>query len=270
MKLLILLLTLSSTAYSAPARKNVLSSLFNLEVRMGKVPGISMATTIGHSNDVGTSVETLMPGTGSIAPDALISTPATVTVSSSDANDTSAGSGARTVLLSGLDSNLDPISETITMNGQTGVTSANTYKWIQSFAVLTTGATGSNEGIIYVGTGTVTAGKPAVLLGSGEIGANISQTAAYMVPNGKIFHPRQVTIALGDSTKFLSVEIYIRNAATTLYVKALEVNAPAGYWTQTVEAFAGQGEGTVIESRAAVDSATATATVALAGYLVDE
>ena len=240
---------------------------FSLESRRGNVSDVTKVSTIGHANDVGSANETIQPGTGTIAPDALIATPATVTVSSTSANDTSAGTGARTLLLSGLDASGDTQSETITMNGQTAVTSANTYKWIQSMVVLTAGTTGSNEGDLYAGTGTVTAGKPAVLLCSGEIGANISATSAYMVPNGHIFHPTQVSIIFSDSTKQVTADIYIRNATTGLYLKVLEINAPAGYWIQPVDAFGGQPSGTIIEIRASIVSGTTSLTSAIAGYL---
>lgn len=240
---------------------------FSFEARRGNVSGVTKTTTIGHANDVGTSLETLMPGAGSISPDALIATPATVKVSSTDANDTSAGSGARTLLLSGLDSSGVVQTETITLNGQTEVVSVNTYKWIQSFAVTSVGATTWNEGTIWVGTGTVTAGVPATKLCSAEIGANISAVGAYMVPASKVFHPTQLTVIMGDSTKTINVDIYIRNVTTGIYAKAFEANTVAGYWVQPVVAFTGQAAGTVIELRASVSAGTASVTSALAGYL---
>jgi hypothetical protein len=48
-----------------------------------------------------------------------------MTVSSSSASDTSAGTGARTVLITGLNANYAVISESVTMNGQTAVTTTN-------------------------------------------------------------------------------------------------------------------------------------------------
>ena len=243
---------------------------YNLDVRRGLVPGVSLVTVIGHSNDVRTTSETLMPGLVTIAPDALFLTPATVTVSSTDANDTSAGTGLRTLLLSGLDASGNPQSETITMNGTTGVVSANTYSWIQSMVALTAGTSLVNFGTLYAGTGTVTAGIPAVRLCSMESGANNSTTAAYMVPTGKIFHAEQLTISLGDSTKTMVVDIYIRNVTTGLYLKAVEYNIPAGFQLQPIIAFTGLVAGTIVDVRVNTDAGTgASATVALAGYLVN-
>jgi hypothetical protein len=60
------------------------------------------------------------------------------------------GTGARTLELQGLDENWDLLTETITLNGATAVTTTN--KFIRCFRakVLTAGSTGGNEGAINV------------------------------------------------------------------------------------------------------------------------
>jgi hypothetical protein len=50
--------------------------------------------------------------------------------------------------------------------------------------VTTVGSGGSNAGIIYVGTGTVTAGVPAVVYNAVAIGENNSLTGAWVCPTG--------------------------------------------------------------------------------------
>jgi hypothetical protein len=71
-------------------------------------------------------------------------------VVSANANDTSAGTGARTVRIKYLDQNLNgPYTETITLNGVTPVNTVNTnICYIESFEVLTAGSGGVNAGII--------------------------------------------------------------------------------------------------------------------------
>jgi hypothetical protein len=82
----------------------------------------------------------------------------TVTVKSDDSSDTSAGSGARTVEIQGLDGSYNPISETITMNGTSNVTSSNSYLRIFRMKVLTAGSQEENDGdITATHTGTVIA-----------------------------------------------------------------------------------------------------------------
>ena len=98
---------------------------------------------------------------------------------SSNVNDTSAGSGARTVQIYGLDSNYNRYNETLTLNGTSNVATAS-YTMIYRMIVRSAGATGWNEGDIIVTAdtdGTVTA----------KITATNNQTlmTQYMVPAGK-------------------------------------------------------------------------------------
>ena len=82
---------------------------------------------------------------------------ATMTISSADANDTSAGTGARTVKVDFLDSTYAEFSETLTLNGQTAVsTSSSDCFRVNTMTVLTAGTGKVNAGKVYVGTGTVT------------------------------------------------------------------------------------------------------------------
>jgi hypothetical protein len=83
----------------------------------------------------------------------FISNPAGIQlqVSSSSTNDTSAGTGARTINVDGLDHTWNPISETITLNGQNPVNTTDT-NWlrINKIWVETAGSGGVNEGDLYV------------------------------------------------------------------------------------------------------------------------
>ena len=87
--------------------------------------------------------------------------------SSSSANDAAAGTGARTITVYGLDKDWNPVSETITMNGQTKVVGTQTFRRVFSAYVKTAGTGRFNAGDIYVvktGTGgTYTGGVPGTL-----------------------------------------------------------------------------------------------------------
>lgn len=118
----------------------------------------------GHNGAVGTAaLETVWSQGG------LYVWPAgatAMTVSSDDANDTSAGTGARTVVVFALDSaNLEIAPMTISMNGLTGVSVPTNPRAVNRMIVATAGSTGRNLGNVYIGTGTVTAGVPATIYG---------------------------------------------------------------------------------------------------------
>ncbi len=150
-------------------------------VSRGLVPGHSSVLVAGHSADVTTSDGSLWEGGGIYVPP----TAATILkISSSDANDTSAGAGARTVTLTGLDANYAEITETVALSGQTVVDTTSAFLRTNRFEVSTVGSGGANAGAIYAGVGVVTAGVPATKYGVMLIGDNFSFTSHYTVPAG--------------------------------------------------------------------------------------
>lgn len=172
---------------------------FPLAVSSGDLsPSYEQIYKFGQNQVVGNSVETIWEEGGLYVypPSAT-----TMTVSSSDANDTSAGTGARTIQISGLDGSYNEVSETIIMNGQTAVTTSNTYLRVNRALVLTAGSGGANAGIIYVGTGTVTAGVPVnkYTTINGD-GLNQSLQAFWTVPAGYTAYIYQTNISTGNSS----------------------------------------------------------------------
>jgi hypothetical protein len=174
------------------------SEPFELQVAQGQIAYHEQVYKFGENAVVGNSVETIWQQGGlySYPPSAT-----TMTVSSSDTNDTSAGTGARTVQIAGLDGDYNEISETITLNGQTAVTTTNSFLRVNRALVLTAGSGGSNAGIIYVGTGTVTAGVPAnVYTTINGDGTNQSLQAFWTVPANYNAYIYQTNISTGNSS----------------------------------------------------------------------
>lgn len=174
------------------------SEPFELQVAQGQIAYHKQIYKFGQNSVVGDSVETIWQQGGlySYPPSAT-----TMTVSSSNTNDTSAGTGARTVLISGLDGDYNEISETITLNGQTAVTTTNSFLRVNRGIVLTAGSGGANAGIIYVGTGTVTTGVPANIYTTinGD-GTNQSLQAFWTVPANYNAYIYQTNISTGNSS----------------------------------------------------------------------
>jgi len=78
-------------------------------------------------------------------------------VSSSSTSDTSAGTGARTLLIQGLDASFAEISETVTLNGTTAVTTTTSFYRVQTTRVMTAGTVGYNVGNISIKNNAATA-----------------------------------------------------------------------------------------------------------------
>lgn len=124
----------------------------------------------------------------------LLATPSTIDFSSSSTADTAAGVGARTLNIFGLGPDKLFLTETITLAGQTVVTTANTYYRVFWAQVATTGTAinGNNNGDIYAvktGTGgTYSAGVPGTFTIASailKIGAATNQGGScfYTTPN---------------------------------------------------------------------------------------
>jgi hypothetical protein len=77
-------------------------------------------------------------------------------ISSTSNNDTLLGTGARKTYLDGLDSDWNPISETVEMNGQAGVLTTLDWFRINKIFVTSAGALTHNEGTLFVTSDTDT------------------------------------------------------------------------------------------------------------------
>ena len=154
---------------------------FELQVSRGQIPGHSVIHVFGFNPDVDTNEETVWPIDGILGHPA---SPTIMTISSSSTDDTAAGTGARTVLIEGVNGTGGLTSEVVTLNGQTAVNTVNAYDAIERMTVLTVGSGGVNAGIIYAGTGVVTAGVPAVPYSAMGIGENVSLVGHWTCPTG--------------------------------------------------------------------------------------
>ena len=158
-----------------------LNQEFYLKVAKGDYYNISTVFKFGRSNAVGLTEIPIWDGDAAYT---FLDTAEYINVSSTSVNDTALGSGARTLIMYGLDANFNEISEVITLNGTTPVKSTNQYLRLFRALILTSGTNtpvgGANLGIISF-TGFTTATLQA------RIKANEGQTlmAIYTVPAGK-------------------------------------------------------------------------------------
>jgi len=156
---------------------------FLLEVQKGNVPGHRLVTMVGHNNSVGQTIEDIRTAGGIYT---FLDAAAAMTLSSDNAGDTALGAGARTVRVYGLDANFNEISETASLAGLTPVALINSYIRVHEIRVLTAGTNNQayNLGNLYVGTGLVTSGVPAVIHQSADTGENRGRAARYTIPLG--------------------------------------------------------------------------------------
>lgn len=130
-----------------------------LNIAMGRIAGASFVVGSGYTSNLGTASATTIWHGNSVY--SYLSVASVLTLSSTSVNDTALGTGARTVQIRGLDANYARISEVVTLNGQTGVSTVNSYLRVYGVTSVTVGSTGNNEGTVYAGTGAIVAGVPA-------------------------------------------------------------------------------------------------------------
>ncbi len=175
------------------------SEPFELQVSRGQIAYHKNVFKFGNNPAVGNSLETIWSQGGlySYPPTASV-----MTVSSSSTDDASAGTGARTVTVYGLDADYNEISELVTLNGQTPVNTTKSYLRVNRMIVRSAGSGGANAGEIYTGTGTVTSGVPANVYAviNGIAGSNQTLMALWTVPAGYTAYLLQYDISNGTTS----------------------------------------------------------------------
>ena len=177
-------------------------------------------------------------GTNILLDPTILNTPSTVDISSSSASDASAGVGARTIQIVGLGSNQQYQSEIITLNGNTVVTSVNTYYRLFFTRVLTVGTTGYNVGDIYIiktGTGgTYSAGVPGTFTIASALikvlaTTNQGGSCSYTTPNLANYEWIISSISLSSSTSAGIAVLQVQDIANgTPYYRETYINFGSG------------------------------------------
>jgi hypothetical protein len=172
---------------------------FRTRVSMGKVVDARPVFVFGFNPDVQNVEETVWDHGG------VYTYPASatqMTISSSNA-----GTNA-VVSIVGLGAGYVEQTELITLNGQTPVTTANSYLRINGMSALT----GTVADSIYLGTGTVTTGVPATVYARIINGNNRTEAGVYTVPAGYEFYFDHGTVSHGSdsSNAFITARLTYR------------------------------------------------------------
>ncbi len=195
---------------------------FDLQVSRGDVFGHEALFKFGFNPDVNGTEETIWTQGGNYP---WATAAFTAYIVSDAAADTSAGTGARTVTVEGLDENYVFQSVDVSLNGTTEVQIGDANGWLRVFRafVLTAGSAGTAAGTIHVQT-----------TGGGTIYANLSagnqtQMALYTVPAGKTLFLDDInfTAAISQSNNYAQVSFSVREFGGVFrdkYINVLQSN----------------------------------------------
>ena len=167
---------------------------FYIEVLKGEKRGHSQEHVHGYTPNLGTSMEDVWDDGNTIM--TYLSSAETINVVSDSTSDTSGGTGVRTLQVRGLDNNYNPITETITMNGTTNVTTTTAFLRVLQLKSVTVGSTLHNVGKVTA-TATTTTTTPQDIMGATF---NHSLNGHYTTPAGKyaIFANYEANVAKGQ------------------------------------------------------------------------
>lgn len=184
-------------------------SLPELAIASGQFGEFTGLDIFAYNGAIGTTEQTLWPHTADHAHPASATT---MTVSSDDAADAAAGTGAREVTITGLDANYAVVIESKTLNGTTAVTTTNAFLRINGLDITDAGSGGENAGVVYIGTGTVTAGVPADVFGLIDKTENTSHHSFWTVPAGfTAFIPGYRAVSYGTAASVADIRFRIRD-----------------------------------------------------------
>lgn len=179
---------------------------FDLQVSRNQVAWHTPVTVWGYNPDIDQTLETVWGDGGVIS---FIAAAGTMNVSSTSTDDAAAGTGAQTIVIQGLDSGHNEISETVTLNGQTTVTTTKEFLHVNYMYVATAGTGKQNAGTIYIGSGVNTAGVPAVVYNAIYTGLNASTTACYTIPAGYTAYIVKGGLSAGQSSGSSEITGYL-------------------------------------------------------------
>ncbi|MFX1570637.1 MAG: hypothetical protein ACFFCV_20045 [Promethearchaeota archaeon] len=89
----------------------------------------------------------------------------TLTLVSTNTADATAGDGAQSIYIVGLDENGDQQEETISLNGTVSAESTLTFSRINRAVIFSAGGDTTPVGTVYIGQGALVAGKPTIING---------------------------------------------------------------------------------------------------------
>ena len=147
---------------------------YGFQIARGQFSSLSFhINKFGYNTAVGTSYEPITDLGTNVLPSAA----GVVSIVSSSANDASAGTGARTIEVQGLDTNYEEITEVVTLTGVSTVTTSASFLRIFRMKTLTAGSGLVNAGNITASIGgsdiaRITAGEGQTLMGVYTVPAN--------------------------------------------------------------------------------------------------
>jgi hypothetical protein len=189
------------------------SEPFDLQVARGQIAGHQTVSLFGYQASVGTATNIAIweNATAYVYP----TTASTLSIASSSVLDVSPAA----VLISGLDANFNPISETVVLNGTATSTTIGSYLRVNGLSMISV-ASGQTAN-----TGVITAKQSSNILAQINAGIGKSQSTVYTVPAGYTFYLDWVEANTGNSytgSTIVTYKVQAKNNITGVTLNVLQ------------------------------------------------
>lgn len=160
----------------------------------GKLIGYSSEFKFGENPVIGTTEEVIWDGGGTYT---FLTDADSMKIVSTSADDSLGGSGANTMIVYGLDSNWNEISELVTLDGTDTVTTTAKFLRVFRALVLTSGTStpigDANLGMLTISTATAITLQAQIGVGNGQ-----TLMCVYTIPAGKVGYVTGISFAVGE------------------------------------------------------------------------
>jgi hypothetical protein len=231
---------------------------FDLQVARGQISGHSVLSIFGYQGSVST---TSIPVWENATAYTYITSASTLTLVSSSTSDNTSAS----VLISGLDSSFNIITETLFLNGTTGVTTVNSYFRVNSMILVSAGSSQTTN------VGTITLKQSSNTVSQIAIGIGRSQSTVYTVPAGYSFYLDVVEVNTSNTYAGTTIMTYkVQSINNTTGVKSTLLQQPflSLYLIQRASDPFAYAEKTDIQWQLSTNTGTVAAGMIIAGKLI--
>ena len=231
---------------------------FDLQVARGQIYGHSVVSLFGYQSSVTTTAIPIWENATTYTYITSASTLSLVSTSASD--DTSAK-----ILISGLDSSFNPISETLAMNGTGAVTTVNSYFRVNSLLMVSPG-TGQSTNV-----GTITLKQSSNIVSQINVGIGKSQSTIYTVPAGYTFYLDLAEVNSSNSytgSTIITYKVQAINNATGVKLAVLQQPFVSIYTASRASDPFAYAEKTDIQWQLSTNTGTIAAGIIVTGKLI--
>ena len=231
---------------------------FNLQVARNQIYGHQQVNIFGYQASVTT---TSIPIWENATTYTYITSASTLTLASTSASDDTVAK----VLISGLDSGFNQISETLQMNGVTGVTTLNSYYRVNNLVLISAG-TGQTTNV-----GVITLKQSSNVIAQINAGIGKSQSTVYTVPAGYTFYLDLAEVNTSNSYTGSTIVTYkVQAINNTTGVKFVVLQQPfvSIYTAQRQENPFLYAEKTDIQWQLVTSTGTISAGIIITGKLI--